>query len=410
LNQIKSDIESMLSFCASRDADLVKEAADGWGTDEDKLIRVLCALPKEQLRRVDEVYRERYGKSLIEVTDHELGGMFEGDFKYFMKCLLTPPAELDAELLTESMQGWGTNDRLLAELCCTRSNKEIKEARAIFEENEGKSLDEWIDDDTSGAYQGLLLECMKGNRDESLMANEALAAEQAKELHEAGFGGAEIQGHPIINIVANASRAQMKAIEVAYEAEFGKPMAEAIKESMAGDWETALLARCLDKETYYATALNNAFHPGFTGWGTDEKACSRILGRNSKGSVKRVAVRFEEMFGESLHDAIESEVSGNFKKALLTMLFAEAPGEDADPVSEDLDIGGVAVNRDQARQFIQALKDEYLQEEDGAVGKMYEDLAFSDEVAEVLTPEEEIVREAEDKGAAIDDLIHKYFG
>merc|ERR1719191_2518412 len=104
-------------------------------------------------------------------------------------------------------------------------------------------------------------------------------------------------------------------------------MIEAIKESTGGwlggsNWEKALLARCYDKETYYANALQGAFK----GWGTDEKAASRILGRNNKGAVKRIGVRFEELFGQSLHDAIESEVSGNFKKALLTMLFAEAPG------------------------------------------------------------------------------------
>ncbi|CAE8736597.1 unnamed protein product [Polarella glacialis] len=83
------------------------------------------------------------------------------------------------------------------------------------------------------------------------------------------------------------------------------------------------LARCHDKPTYYATALEGAFQ----GWGTDERAISRILGRSSKPEVRRIATRFKQLFGRSLRDAIEAEVSGNFKKALLTMLFEEAPGE-----------------------------------------------------------------------------------
>jgi len=406
LNQITNDNTNMLEFCASRDADLVKEATEGWGTDEDKLIRVLCSLPKEQLRRVDEIYKERYGTSLREVTDSELGGMFEGDFKYFMKCVLTLPAELDAELLTESMKGWGTNDTLLCELCCTRSNAEIKEAKKTFEDKEGKPLEQWVDGDTSGSYQSLLLECLKANRDESLDVDKDLAAQQAANLQDAGFGGGDVNADVITGIVANASRVQMKAIEEAYENQFGKPMVDAIKESMGGDWEKALFARCLDKETYYATALQGAFK----GWGTDEKAVSRILGRNNKGAVKRIGVRFEEMYSQSLHDAIESEVSGNFKKALLTMLFAEAPGQDADPAGGELDIGGVMVPKDTARLFIKALKDEYTQDPpvEGAVGQFYADLVVEGEIQDAIAPEEDTVKNADDKAAAVEEIIVKW--
>ena len=68
--------------------------------------------------------------------DEELGGFFEGSFKYFMKCAMTPNVELDAELLKESMAGWGTDDQLLCELVCTRSNAELRAAKAIFSEAE----------------------------------------------------------------------------------------------------------------------------------------------------------------------------------------------------------------------------------------------------------------------------------
>jgi len=323
LHQITMDNIGMLEFCASRDADLVHEAVDGWGTDEDKLIRVLCALPKKQLQRVDEIYTERYGKSLREVTDCELSGMFEGDFKYFMKCVLTKDVDLDAELLKESMEGWGTNDGLLCELLCTRSNQELNAAKAIFAEKEGKPVEEWVDGDTSGDYQSLLLACLKADREESLNSDEAAAKLQASQLNSAGFGGSDSNSDVIISILATASVAQVEAINIAYQEEFGMSMAEAIKKSMGGDWEKALLARCYDKSTYYAITLQAAFKR----WGTDEKAVSRILGRNNKGDIKRIAARFQQLFDQSLHNAIESELSGNFKKALLTMLFEEAPGE-----------------------------------------------------------------------------------
>eukprot|EP00928_Gymnodinium_smaydae_P073932 TRINITY_DN5702_c0_g1_i1.p1 TRINITY_DN5702_c0_g1~~TRINITY_DN5702_c0_g1_i1.p1 ORF type:complete len:1058 (-),score=293.92 TRINITY_DN5702_c0_g1_i1:233-3349(-) len=321
LYQLKVDTSAMLEFCADRDADAVHEAVEGWGTDEDKLIRILCSLSKRQLRRVDQIYAEKFGKSLREVCDGELGGFFEGSLKYFMKCAMTPPEELDAELLRESMKGWGTNDSLLCEIVCTRTNKELEVAKAAFAESEGKSVEEWVEGDTSGFYTTFLLRCLRADRSEGY-SDQGLAERQADQLHAAGLGGGDINEQVILNILPRASEEQIALIRNAYEAKFGTTMVDAIK-AMGGDMERPLLARVNDKLTYYATVLNNAF----SGLGTDEKATSRVLGRNTKCDVNRIGERYAELFGGSLRQAINRETSGNYKKALLTYIFAEGPGE-----------------------------------------------------------------------------------
>jgi len=321
LSQHIADNNGMLEFCAQRDAEAVHEAVEGWGTDEDKLIRILCSLTKAQLRRVDEIYAESYGQSLREVTDGELGGFFEGSFKYFMKCAMTPSAELDAELLVDSMKGLGTDDALLCELCCTRTNRELEEAKAIFAEKEGKSVEEWVEGDTSGFYTTFLLRCLQAKRQEGLV-DERLAGIQADKLKEAGFGGdGEVDEATILKIMVPASEEQMRLISQAYQAKHGKTLVEAI-EDMGGEMKRALIARVHDRLTFYATVLHNAF----SGLGTDEKATARVLGRNSKADVKRIGERYEELFGGSLRQAINGETSGNFKKAMLTYIYAEAPG------------------------------------------------------------------------------------
>jgi len=319
LLQYRSANANMLEFCASRDADLVNEAVTGWGTDESKLIRVLCALPKKQLQRVNDIYIERFGKSLREVTDDELGGFFEGNFKYFMKCALTKDTELDAELLVESMKGWGTDDTMLCELICTRSNKELKEAKAIFLEQEGKALEQWVDGDTSGGYQDFLMACLAANRDESLVVNSAQAKNQAANIKNCLDGGAD---YAEVKFLARASVKQVEEIKNQYQAANGSDMMEDIKEKAPSEWAKILTARCYDKPSYYANTMQGAMK----GWGTDENALSRVVGRSSKGDLKRAEARFLVMFGKSLTATIESEVGGNFKKALLTYLSTEAPG------------------------------------------------------------------------------------
>lgn len=59
------DNDAMLEFCAQRDAEAVHEAVEGWGTDEDALIRILCSLTKPQVMRVDQIYAENYGETWV---------------------------------------------------------------------------------------------------------------------------------------------------------------------------------------------------------------------------------------------------------------------------------------------------------------------------------------------------------
>jgi hypothetical protein len=329
----KLTMTSLLEMPLDLRVKALHDAMEGWGTDEGKLIRVLCALPKKQLRRVNEIYQEKNGQTLREMTDSELGGFFEGDFKYFMKCCLETEADLDAELFLEAMKGWGTDDTLLCELVCTRSNKELEAAKAVFEEKNGKPVEQWIEGDTSGGYESFLLACIRGDRHESLAVDFELAKKQAAELREhAGLDGNGGWSDGVVtNILSRVSVKQMETIKKVYTEAYSSCMMEDIKAETGGllsdSWKKAMTARCFDKSSYYAQTLEGCFK----GWGTDEQACSRIIGRNSKGDLRRIAARYEQMYGRTLVAAIEAEVGGNFKKALLMYLSTEAPGAPEEP-------------------------------------------------------------------------------
>jgi len=120
--QLTLDNAALLEFCAQRDADIVREATEGWGTDEDTLVRVLCALSKQQIVRVNEIYKEKFGQTLKDLLEGELSGFFGGstDFSYFMNCMMQNGAQSDSQFFVESMKGWGTDEKLLTEMVCTR--------------------------------------------------------------------------------------------------------------------------------------------------------------------------------------------------------------------------------------------------------------------------------------------------
>ena len=53
-------IERMKDWTASLDADLLKKAAKGIGTDERMVVSILCTRTKAQIDRIDLIFRQRY--------------------------------------------------------------------------------------------------------------------------------------------------------------------------------------------------------------------------------------------------------------------------------------------------------------------------------------------------------------
>jgi annexin A7/11 len=61
---------------ASRDAAALREAVEGWGTDEEAISRMLAQKSPAELRAIAQAYREMYGESLRERIDDETSGAY----------------------------------------------------------------------------------------------------------------------------------------------------------------------------------------------------------------------------------------------------------------------------------------------------------------------------------------------
>ncbi|KAL2234126.1 annexin D3 [Sesamum indicum] len=66
--------------------------------------------------------------------------------------------------------------------------------------------------------------------------------------------------------------------------------------------------------------LNNAFQ----GLGTDEKAVIRILGRRNAGQRKKIRETYQQLYNKSLIDCLISELSGDFRKAVILWTYDPA--------------------------------------------------------------------------------------
>lgn len=108
-------------FNPSEDAAALRKAMKGFGTDEDKIIEILCARPNAQRQQISQVFNGEFGRDLIKDLKSELGGKFED----VIIGLMMPPFDYMCHQLFKAMDGVGTDEAALIEILCPRTRDEV---------------------------------------------------------------------------------------------------------------------------------------------------------------------------------------------------------------------------------------------------------------------------------------------
>eukprot|EP01048_Picozoa_sp_COSAG05_P014872 COSAG05_NODE_1727_length_4204_cov_1.559318_1_plen_141_part_10 len=138
---------------------MVSLSACACHTDDTALKQLLITRVLEDgpgnkhMQAVDAAFQRMYDTTLAEMIKSETSG----DYCHFLNSLVTSKAKLDAINFNKAMKGLGTDDALLIELVCTRTNAELIAARKAYEAMFDKDLMTAVTEDTSGDYQKVLL-------------------------------------------------------------------------------------------------------------------------------------------------------------------------------------------------------------------------------------------------------------
>ncbi|NXF16404.1 ANX13 protein, partial [Rhodinocichla rosea] len=294
---------------AERDAKKIHSACKGAGTNEKKIIEVLSSRTSEQRQQIKQKYKELYSKEMAE----DLKGDLSGSFEKAVLALLDLPCEYEARELRRAMKGAGTDESLLIEILCTRSNK--VRAPPLFD----RDLESDVKSDTSGSLQKILVMVLEATRDEIQQVNAELAEQDASDLYKAGEGRWGTEELAFNVVLAKRSYSQLRATFQAYEKVCGKDIEESIKSETSGDLEKAyltLVSCAKDCPGYFATLL----HKSMKGAGTDEETLIRILATRAESDLPAIKEKFQQMYKKPLAEAVRSDTSGDFRKLLLAIL------------------------------------------------------------------------------------------
>jgi len=122
-----------------------------------------------------------------------------------------------------------------------------------------------------------------------------------------------------IRILCSRNFRQLNATFEAYLIICGTDIEAAIKKEMSGKFERCLLAivkTIRNKAGFYAEMM----HEAMKGLGTKDDDLIRLIVSRHEVDLAKIKQEYRKMYGKSLHDAVKSELSGDYKKLFVTLI------------------------------------------------------------------------------------------
>ncbi|XP_071769603.1 annexin A4 [Centroberyx gerrardi] len=305
-------------FNADEDAQRLRSAMKGAGTDEAAVIEVLAHRTIAQRQRIKEAYKQTVGKDLADDLSSELSGNFE---KVVLGLLMLAPV-YDAYELRNAIKGAGTEEACLIDILASRTNPEIKTINAFYQKEHEKSLEDDVCGDTSGMFQRVLVSLLTAGRDESTTVDEAQAVQDAKDIYEAGearWGTDEVK---FLTVLCVRNQKHLLRVFAEYQKISGRDIEDSIKREMSGCLEDVFLAivKCVkNKPAFFAERL----YKSMKGMGTTDSVLIRIMVSRAEIDMLDIKVEFFKMYGKTLHSFIKGDTSGDYRKILLELCGGE---------------------------------------------------------------------------------------
>ncbi|XP_025406182.1 annexin B9-like isoform X3 [Sipha flava] len=318
-NQSNPTLRPANPFDAHRDAEILRKAMKGFGTDEKAIIQVLAHRVNSQRQEIAQQFKTMYGKDLISDLKSELSGKF----KDLIVALMTPTNDFLAKEIQNAVSGIGTNEETIIEIICTASNAEINNIKMAYHKLFGNDLEKELMGETSGSFRRLLVSLCQGKRNENTFVDVASAQSDAQNLLQAGelqFGTDESTFNMIL---CSRSFPQLQQVFLEYHRLTGRDFEDVVKSEFSGDIENGLRAivkSVRDKSSYFAKRLNESM----AGFGTNDRALIRIVSTRCEIDMVEIKNAYLSMYGKSLEADIASDTmddtSGDYKKCLIALV------------------------------------------------------------------------------------------
>ena len=222
------------------DADELRKAMKGLGTNEDTLIEIIASRPPQILKLIKDKFNEKYKRDLEKDVHSETSGTLRKLLIALLQCNRSTNTQPDPEqckLIAEEINKagearLGTDESVFNKYFCTLSPVELAHVSRAYHQLTGHTILQAIDKEFSGDSKKTLRTIVYA----SLSPSEYFATR----IHDA-VKGLGTKDHQLIRAIVSRSEIDMPQIKQFYKQLFGKDMYEDVKNDISGDYRTLLL-------------------------------------------------------------------------------------------------------------------------------------------------------------------------
>ncbi|PWY89458.1 Annexin [Aspergillus sclerotioniger CBS 115572] len=299
-------------------ADQLRRAMKGFGTDEKALIQILARLNPLEMAAVRSTYTQHIRRDLYKDVKSETSGYFRRG----LLAIIDGPLQYDVACVREAVEGIGTKEWLLNDILLSRSNADLNAIKTAYEQTYNRSLQKDVADDLSFKTQSLFSMVLRATRhEESAPLDPQIIEAEAKSLHSATAARIVNNVEEVCGIFARASDNELRAINQAFQIRYNTDLTKHIEKEFSGHMEDALLhmlRTALDPAMYDAEQLEECMK----GMGTkDEKLVTRIvrLHWNPK-HMDQVKRAYRHRYQKELIDRVKGETSRDYQRLMVALL------------------------------------------------------------------------------------------
>lgn len=305
----------MIDSSLEADAQALRTAMKGWGTDESALIRLTTSRTNAQRMKIRQAFATAFGRDLLKDLDSELSG----HLKEAMLAMWRSPIEFDAIEIFYAVKGMGTNEDVLNEIIGSRSNYRLTELKKVYKNLFGEDLDERIRGETSGHYEKLLISLLQAKRDESKEPNQTQIEQDVNDLFNAGENKWGTDEDIFNRIFALRSPTHLYFMNKHYQSKFGKDLLAVIDSEFSGNLKL-LLQTILHAHISPADYFAHRIYSACKGWGTNDRALIRVIITIDEAFLAEVKNLYPSKYKMTLEDQIRGETSGDYQTLLLEII------------------------------------------------------------------------------------------
>ena len=222
------------------DADELRKAMKGLGTDEDTLIEIIASRPPNVLKLVKEKFNAKFKRDLEADVKSETSGTLRKLLIALLQCSRrtnTMPNEAECAAIADEIYKageakLGTDESVFNKYFCSLSPHELAAVSREYHKKTGHTILQAIDKEFSGDSKKALRTIVYA----TLSPSEYFATR----VHDA-VKGLGTRDHLLIRVLVTRSEIDMPQIKQYYKQLFGKDMYDDVKNDISGDYRKLML-------------------------------------------------------------------------------------------------------------------------------------------------------------------------